>query len=97
MWARRGDDKNRIHEVDEMRTNLKVILATIGIAVLASPVMAHSERHHHHATRSTPGVSGTYGYIAPAPIGPVIGVMPLGGGQVRVNDCIHTTFPQCGQ
>jgi len=49
-----------------MRANLKVILAAIGVAVLASPVAAQSEPRH-HAAHPAPGVSRTYGSTLPAP------------------------------
>jgi hypothetical protein len=74
-----------------MKTNVKVILAAIGIAVLASPVAAQSEPRH-HAAHSAPSVPRAYGSVtrAPAP-----GLVP-GGGQIRLPDCVHVTFPQCG-
>ena len=78
-----------------MSTNLKVILAAVGVAVLASSVTAQSEPRH-HAAHAAPSVPRAYGSVAPAPAwGPPPGAV-TGGGQFRLNDCVRVTFPQCG-
>ncbi len=64
-----------------MKTNLKVILAALGIAVLASPVMAQSASHPHNAR----------GSVARANTAPVIE-----GSQIRIDDAVHVAFPQQG-
>jgi hypothetical protein len=68
-----------------MRTNLKVILATIGIAALASPVMAQ--------TGSTSNARGSAAHIRTIRAGTAT---PVEGSQIRLDDCVHVTFPQCG-
>ncbi len=50
-----------------MRTNLKVILSAVGVAVLlASPAMAKTVRHHHAAPSTTVYIpSDARGSVAP--------------------------------
>jgi len=64
-----------------MKTNLKVILAALGIAVLASPVMALSASYPHNA----------HGSVARANTAPVVE-----GSQIRIDDAVHVAFPQQG-
>jgi hypothetical protein len=64
-----------------MKTNLKVILAALAIAVLASPVMAQSASHPHNA----------HGSVARANTAPVVE-----GSQIRIDDAVHVAFPQQG-
>jgi hypothetical protein len=72
-----------------MKTSMKLIIATMTAAVLASPVMANSLRHAHG--RAVPAATvvtdETHGSTAPT-------------RQGRFNtpfseDCIHVAFPQC--
>ncbi len=85
-----------------MKTNLKVIAAAIGVAVLASPALAQSESHP-HAAQSAAGISNAHGSAANAR-GSVARTRTnlLGpgaaneGGQIRLDDCTHVAFPQCG-
>jgi hypothetical protein len=67
-----------------MNTNLKVILTAIGIAVLASPVMAASS--HVHAAPS--GISNAHGSAAGARTAPVT------EGNQFLDDAVHVPFPQ---
>jgi hypothetical protein len=49
-----------------MRTNLKVILSAVGVAaVLASPAMAKTVRHHHAAPSTLYIPSDARGSVAP--------------------------------
>jgi hypothetical protein len=69
-----------------MNTNLKVILTAVGIAVLASPVMAASS--HVHAAPSA--ISNTYESATGARTAPVE------GNQIHIDDAVHVPFPQQG-
>jgi hypothetical protein len=70
-----------------MSTNLKVILTAIGVAVLASPVMAQPE-----STRSPAAISNAHGSVDRAK---TLRVPTVQTGN-RLDDCIHVQFPQCG-
>jgi hypothetical protein len=74
-----------------MGTNLKVILTAIGVAVLASPVMAQSALRPHAAPVA--GISSAHGSVAGA--GRLVPGL-FEGSQTRIDDCVHVTFPQCG-
>jgi hypothetical protein len=67
-----------------MNTNVKMILTAVGIAVLASPVMAASS--HHHAAPSA--ISSTYGSATGARTAPVE------GNPFHIDDTVHVAFPQ---
>jgi hypothetical protein len=69
-----------------MNTNLKVILTAVGIAVLASPVMAASS---HHAAPSATSISKAYGSAAREHTAPAIA-----GNPFHIDDAVHVAFPQ---
>jgi hypothetical protein len=81
---------------------MKVIVAALGAAVLASPVMAQSESNPHAAPPAA-GISNAHGSAAAssnahrsvARIHPdrLVGTE---GGQISLDDCTHVAFPQCG-
>jgi hypothetical protein len=76
-----------------MRRNPKVILAAAAIAVLASPVMAQAESHRHAApSASIANARGSVGHTRTGRFAPAV---PVEGSQIRLDDCIHVTFPQC--
>jgi hypothetical protein len=75
-----------------MNTSLKVILTAIGIAVLASPVMAQSESN----TRPAASISNAQGSVASGRAIRVGHWTSSELGQYRLDDCVHVTFPQCG-
>jgi hypothetical protein len=70
-----------------MRTNLKVILAAMGIAVLTSPVMAGTLRNTHAPLSAELSTDNAFARVQrdrhPSAV-------------VHVNDCAHVAFPQCG-
>jgi hypothetical protein len=69
-----------------MNTNLKVILTAVGIAVLASPVMAASS---HQAAPSATSISKAYGAAGRERTAPVVE-----GNPYRIDDAVHVAFPQ---
>ncbi len=74
-----------------MNTSLKMVLTAIGVAVLASPVMAQPEPH-----RASAKVSNAH---ASAPHAHAVRVRPgvtVEGNHIRIDDCVHVAFPQCG-
>jgi hypothetical protein len=75
-----------------MRTSLNVILAATAITALASPVMAHSKSHRHTAPSAFPNA---YGQVVPAYPERSYGRV-YEERQFGPNDCVHVTFPQCG-
>jgi hypothetical protein len=94
-----------------MNTSVKIILTAASLAVLASPVMAHSERTHATGHAHTwhgyaPGYYGHapgYGYEPGYWYEPGYGYAPGYGSappmetnnHVRVDDCVRVAFPQC--
>jgi hypothetical protein len=72
-----------------MGTNLKVILAAMGIAVLTSPVMAETLRNT-HAQLSTDLSTDNAFARAKRDGGAPDGVHSAGA------DCVRVAFPQCG-
>jgi hypothetical protein len=68
-----------------MNTNLKVLLTAVGIAVLASPVMAA----HVHTAPSATSISKAYGSAAREHTAPVIE-----GNPFHIDDAVHVPFPQ---
>ena len=89
-----------------MRAGMKVILATMGVAILASPVVAQTWPEA-NVPVSTDNVfwglayappyrpaHGAYGSVAPPRPGqfaPGVVAAPL----PRILDCVHVPFPQC--
>jgi hypothetical protein len=78
-----------------MSASMKVILTAVGIAVLASPVMAQTgsaETHRHaraHAVSSARIISGeAHGSVASQSEGAAF-------NQPFSQDCVHVAFPQC--
>jgi hypothetical protein len=76
-----------------MRTNLKVILTAVSVAVLASPAMAQSESH---AVPPAASISHARGSAAHAHTGRLTPGTITEGSQIRLDDCVHVAFPQCG-
>ena len=76
-----------------MRTNLKVILAAMGIAVLTSPVMAGTLRNT-HAPLSTE--LSTDNAFARAERDRRVPGATADGVHSAVKDCVRVPFPQCG-
>jgi hypothetical protein len=78
-----------------MNISLKVMLTAIGIAVLASPVMAQPasqpESNPHAAT-----ISNARGSIAHARARATQTERVAPVPTVRLDDCVHVQFPQCG-
>ena len=70
-----------------MNTSMKVILAAISVAVLASPVMAQPE-----STRAPAAISNAHGSVDRAK---TLRVPTVQSGN-RLDDCVHVQFPQCG-
>jgi hypothetical protein len=70
-----------------MNTKLKVTFAAIGIAVLASPVMAQPESNPHSAA-----ISYAHGSVTRVHANRTFPVQKTD----RVEDCVHVQFPQCG-
>lgn len=73
-----------------MNTSLKVILTAVGIAVLASPVMAQPESNSHPAAIST-----ARGSVDRAHASRIERFAPVRASG-RLDDCVHVQFPQCG-
>jgi hypothetical protein len=85
-----------------MRTSLKVIVAAMGAAVLASPVMAQPESHPRTAP-SVAGISNAHGSAAASPnahrsVARIRTDRATGteGELIGLDDCTHVAFPQCG-
>jgi hypothetical protein len=77
-----------------MKTNLKVILTAVSVAVLASPAMAESESHAVPAAASVS--SHPRGSAAHAHAARLAPETVTEGSHVRLDDCVHVAFPQCG-
>ena len=85
---------------------LLAAMAAMGVAVLASPVMAQS-RQEPWIPVSTENVfwglavgpviheGPAYGSVRPVAPGQVV-PGPVYGAPPRILDCVHVTFPQCG-
>jgi hypothetical protein len=69
-----------------MNTNVKLILTAVGVALLASPVMAASS--HRHAAPSA--ISNAQGSATGARTAPVE------RNQIHIDDAVHVAFPQTG-
>lgn len=88
-----------------MKTTMKVVLTGIGVAVLASPVMAQTWWNA-QVPLSTDNVFWglAYGPVYGAPAYGSVAQPPAGrlapGFTVvappRILDCVHVPFPQCG-
>jgi hypothetical protein len=77
-----------------MNTGLKIMLTAVGIAVLASPVMAQSRSE---SNPNAAAISRSHASIAHARAraSATERVAPVSGAG-RLDDCIHVQFPQCG-
>jgi hypothetical protein len=71
---------------------MKVILTAVSVAVLASPVMAQSERHPRAAPTRTVSANA-HGSVAAGRLAPAV---VIEGNWISLDDCIHVQFPQCG-
>jgi hypothetical protein len=69
-----------------MNNSLKVILTAIGIAVLASPVMAQPS---HSRAAAVSNAHGSALHVR------THSTAPAQESQTRIDDCIRTPFPQC--
>jgi hypothetical protein len=71
-----------------MNNSLRVIITAIGIAVLASPVMAQTGSH----SRAQASISNAHGSAASTRT-----YRPASHEDSRTHDqdCVHTPFPQC--
>jgi opacity protein-like surface antigen len=91
-----------------MRTSMKVILAAMSAAVLASPVMAQNWQSPYAPVRPDLSTDNVFwGEVPVAPHGYGYGsaargqagwVAPGGvtiDGHPRILDCVHVPFPQC--
>jgi hypothetical protein len=72
----------------KMNTSLKVILTAVGIAVLASPVMAQPESSARQVSISNAHGSAFHVRAHRA-------AATNEGNQIHVEDCAHSGFPQC--
>jgi cation transporter-like permease len=72
-----------------MRTNLKVILAAMGIAVLTSPVMAGTLSNTHAPLSAELSTDNAFGRVQRDRHG-------SDGVHRSVSDCVRVAFPQCG-
>jgi hypothetical protein len=71
----------------------KLIMATMAVAVMASPVMAETVRHAHgHATPATATTDEAHGSTASTHHGRLA---PAASATPVVEDCTHVAFPQC--
>jgi hypothetical protein len=75
-----------------MNTNLKVILTAIGIAALASPVMAQTGSH---SSAPSTSISNARGSAAHGRINRAQSTTNYQGNHTNVDDCVRTAFPQC--
>ena len=75
-----------------MNTSLKVMVTAIGIAVLASPVMAQPDSNPHAATISNARGSIAHAHARATQTTERVAPVPA----VRLDDCVHVQFPQCG-
>jgi hypothetical protein len=78
-----------------MKTNLKMILtAAVSVAALASPALAQSESH---AAPTTASISThARGAAAHAHTGRLATESVTEDSRIRLDDCVHVAFPQCG-
>jgi hypothetical protein len=72
-----------------MGTNLKVILAAMGIAVLTSPVTAETLRNTHAPLSTDLSTDNAFAQAKRDRRAP-------GGVHSAVTDCVREAFPQCG-
>jgi hypothetical protein len=91
-----------------MKTRTIAILAAMGVALLASPVVAQTwqrtsppEENIFWGLENTPLQGQTYGSIVrpragSLPRGAVVGPGTADASAPRVIDCVHVAFPQCG-
>jgi hypothetical protein len=86
-----------------MRTNIKVTLAAMGIAILSSPVMAQTWRYANIPVSTNnvfwdlalaPLYRPAYGSVARTPVGR-FAPGPFAAPLPRILDCVHVPFPQC--
>jgi hypothetical protein len=77
-----------------MTTSMKTIIAAIGIAVLASPVMAQSEQRPHPLTTS---VARAHGSVARIPAHRLVSREPVQERQTNPEGCNnYSIYEQCG-
>ena len=92
-----------------MKTNLKVVLTAVAIKAVASPVMAQSglltvspenwQRASDWAQHVTPlpaNAEGARGSASHSESRHVPAAVRQNGAQIRLDDCVHVDFPQCG-
>jgi hypothetical protein len=84
-----------------MNTNLKVILTAIGIATLASPIMAQSLTTRpyvgQYVGQSAADISNAHGSVAGARKERTQRAAPVvESNQIHIDDPLHVPFPQQG-
>jgi hypothetical protein len=78
-----------------MTTSMRVIIAAISVAVLASPVMAQqSEPHPRASSASIARAQGSV--IRNHARQVVVHREPVEGGQIHTDDCTPYIYAQCG-
>jgi hypothetical protein len=83
----------KTHVRSTMNASLKVILTAVGVAVLASPVMAQPDSHRAAPAAS---VSNAHGSASQTRTKRAESGAAVVGSHFRLDDCVHVTFPQCG-
>jgi len=74
-----------------MNTSMKVILTAIGVAVLASPVVAQP------GAAPAASISNAHGSSSHTRTTRVGSGAAVEGSHIHLDDCIHVAFPQCGE
>lgn len=77
-----------------MNTSLKVILSAVGVAFLASPVMAQSTSNAN--TAPSVAITSAHGSASHTHAGRDTRGHHYATQTPRVEDCVHVAFPQCG-
>jgi hypothetical protein len=77
-----------------MTASMRIIIATIAVAVLASPVMAQTEPHRHVSAAS---IARAHGAVTRTHAHQVVQREPVDSGRIDPQDCsIKSILTQCG-
>jgi hypothetical protein len=76
-----------------MTANMRIIIAAVGIAILASPVMAQQSERHSQASAAS--VAHPHGYATRAHARQTVQREPVEVDRFRTDDC-RSVFAQCG-